>query len=142
MVDYDRVGVVVPNHVDEWDSPYIDVRIVPPTQYGTFGGGDLRVVGVVDVDGVLVKDSDVISNGILARAKKGMLTGAWGGMEFVDGGSNGKRIIRDFGGWYDCYAWEDELLGRLGPSASAWIGCSAYSRGGAAVNDRGSDGAP
>ena len=110
-------------------------------QYGAFGDGDLRVVGVADVDGVLVEDSDVISIGILARAKKGMLTDAWGDMEFVGGGSNGERILRDLGGWHDCSTWEDKLLGRLAPSASAWIGCGAYSRGGAAVNDRGSDGA-
>ncbi len=62
-------------------------------------------------------------------------------MEFVGGGSNGERILRDFGGWHDCSTWEDELLGRLAPSAPAGIGCSAYSRGGATVNDRGSDGA-
>ena len=69
------------------------------------------------------------------------MTDAWGDMEFVGGGSNGERILRNFGGWYDCSAWEDELFGRLAPSASAWIGCGAYSRGGVTVDDRGSDGA-
>jgi hypothetical protein len=40
-----------------------------------------------------------------------MLTDAWGDMEFVGGGSNGERILSNFGGWHDCSAWEDELLG-------------------------------
>ncbi len=76
--------------------------MIPPTvQYGTFGDGDLRVVGVIDVDGVPVKDSDVISIGILARAKKGMLTDTWGDMEFIGGGSNGEGVLCYFGGWYD-----------------------------------------
>ena len=40
-----------------------------------------------------------------------MLTDAWVDMEFIGGGSNGEGVLRYFGGWDDCSAGQDELLG-------------------------------
>ncbi len=80
-------------------------------QYGSFGDCDLCVIGIVDVDGVLVKDGYVIGVCILARAKKGMLADAWRDMEFIGGGSNGKGVLRCFCGCDDCSTGQNELLG-------------------------------
>ena len=92
-----------------------------------FCDGDYGVVGVVYVDGVLVKYGDVIGISELARAKQGVLTDAWGDVEFVGGRANSEGVLRNFCGRYHCSAGQDELLGGFSSGASAGVSGSAHS---------------
>ena len=77
--------------------PLIEVRVAPPAKDCALGHRDLSVVGIVDVYSVPVEDGDVISIGVLARAKEGMLADTRGDMKFIGGGSHGEWVLCDFG---------------------------------------------
>jgi len=68
-VDDDGVGVLVLDYVHQWDLPQF-VVCVPPFPYdGIFCYGDNGVVGVVDIDSVLVEDCDVVGICVLSHSE-------------------------------------------------------------------------
>ncbi len=60
LVDNDGVGILVLDHVHQWDAPQLVVLVPLSPWDGLFCHSDNGVVGVVDVDGVLVKHCDVV----------------------------------------------------------------------------------
>ncbi len=65
-VDDDGVGVHITDYIHQRDSPQLVVRVLPSPQDGVFCDRDDGVVGVVDIDYVLVEHCDVV--GICVRS--------------------------------------------------------------------------
>ena len=59
-VDDDGIGIHILDYIHQWDLPQLVVRVPPSPEDGVFRDSDDGVVGVVDVDGVLVKHCDVV----------------------------------------------------------------------------------
>jgi len=61
LVDDDGVGGFhILDYLHQWDSPQLVVRVPPSPQDGVFHDSDDGVVGIVDIDCVLVEHCDVV----------------------------------------------------------------------------------
>ncbi len=69
FVDDDGVGINVSYYFHQWDSPQLDARVPPSPQGGIFRDCDDGVIGIVDVDCVLVKHCDVVGICVLSCAE-------------------------------------------------------------------------
>ena len=69
FVDNDGVGIQVSYYFHQWDSPQLDACVPPSPQNGVFRDYDDGVVGIIDVDCVLVKHCDVVGICVLSCAE-------------------------------------------------------------------------
>ncbi len=100
-IDNDGVGVVVPNHVDQGNLVDVEDRVMEPTYDGTFADGENGVIGIIDVDHLLVKNCDVVGIGKFTCAEEQMLTYSGGDVEFVGRRSDVEWIFSNLCGWDD-----------------------------------------
>ena len=68
-VDDDGISILVLDYIHQWDLPQLVVRVQPSPEDGIFRDSDDGVVGVVDVDGVLIGHRDVVVIYILSCAE-------------------------------------------------------------------------
>jgi hypothetical protein len=97
----DGVGVVVAYHVYQRNSVHIENWIAETTEDGAFAYGEGGVIGVIDIDHLLVEYCDIICICKFAHAEERMLTDAWGDVEFVGWRSDVEWVFGKFGYWDD-----------------------------------------
>jgi len=69
FVDDDGVGIQVSYDFHQWDSPQLYARVPPSPQDGVFRDCDDGVIGIIDIDCVLVKHCDVVGICVLSCAE-------------------------------------------------------------------------
>ncbi len=68
-VDDDGIGIHILDYIHQWDSPQLIVRVPPSPEDDVFCDSDDGVVGIVNVDGVLIEHCDVVGICILSCAE-------------------------------------------------------------------------
>ncbi len=68
-VDDDGVGIHISDYLHQRDLPQLVVCVPPSPQDGVFHDHDDGVVGIVDIDCVLVEHCDVVGTRVLSCAE-------------------------------------------------------------------------
>ncbi len=69
LVDDDGVSIHISDYIHQRDSPQLVVRVPPSPQDGVFRDRDDGVVGIVDIECVIVEHCDVVGICVLSCAE-------------------------------------------------------------------------